>query len=118
MQLRKSDLIVLSVPPRIAWEVARQLKLTTQAPISVPLRHDEFYEYGVQMELFRGTLFFMGGWEDMAMRLGLRKNDIIGFELDVNCFNFTLIRATSSIQPLMKCKCHGLTVAKTNAADN
>jgi hypothetical protein len=84
----------------------------------MPLRHGEFCEYGVQMEWFRGTLFFMRGWEDMVKRLGPRKDDIIVFELDINCFDFTLIRATTSIQPLMKCKGHGLTVAKTNAASN
>jgi hypothetical protein len=30
----------------------------------------------------------------MVTRLGLRKDDIIVFELDINCFHFTLIRAT------------------------
>jgi hypothetical protein len=54
----------------------------------------------------------------MVTRLGLRKDDIIVFDLDINFFDFTLIRATTFIQPLMKCKPHGLMVAKTNAADN
>jgi hypothetical protein len=30
----------------------------------------------------------------------------------VNYFQVTLIRATSSVQPVMKCKRHGLTVVK------
>jgi hypothetical protein len=30
----------------------------------------------------------------------------------MNCFQFTLIRATFSVQPVMECKRHGLTVAK------
>jgi hypothetical protein len=47
--------------PRIAWEVARVLKLTTQGAVSVPLRHGEFCEYGIRMEWFWGTLFFMRG---------------------------------------------------------
>jgi hypothetical protein len=54
----------------------------------------------------------MRGWEDMVRRLTLRKDDALVFEVDVNCFQFTLIRATSSIQSVMKCKRHGLTVAK------
>jgi hypothetical protein len=38
--------------------------------------------------------------------------NIIVFELDINCFHCTLIRAHSSTHPHMKCKRHGLTVAK------
>jgi hypothetical protein len=48
----------------------------------------------------------------MVNKLKLWKDDILVFELDVNCFRFTLIRATSSIHPVMKCKRHGMTVAK------
>jgi hypothetical protein len=54
----------------------------------------------------------MRGWEAMVQKLTLRKDDILVFELDVNCFHFTLIRATSSVQPVMKCKRHVCTVAK------
>jgi hypothetical protein len=54
----------------------------------------------------------MRGWEDMVKRLTLRKDDVLVFEVDVNYFQFTLIRATSSVQPVMKCKRHGLKVAK------
>jgi hypothetical protein len=39
----------------------------------------------------------MQGWEAMVQKLTLRKDDVLIFELDVNCFQFTLIRATSSI---------------------
>jgi hypothetical protein len=59
VQLKTSKLIVLSMSPRIAWEVAKQLKVMMQAPVSVPLRHCELCEYGVQMEWFQGTMFFM-----------------------------------------------------------
>jgi hypothetical protein len=48
----------------------------------------------------------------MVQKLTLRKDDVLVFELDVNCFHFTLIRATSFVQLVMKCKRHGLTVAK------
>jgi hypothetical protein len=61
LKLRTCDLAVLSMPPAIAWEVSKMLKVTTQAPVSVPLRHNEFSEYVVQMEWFKGTLFFMWG---------------------------------------------------------
>jgi prephenate dehydrogenase len=47
LQLRTSDLIVLSVPPRISWEVAKQLEVTTHPAISVPLHHGEVCKYGV-----------------------------------------------------------------------
>jgi hypothetical protein len=56
----------------------------------------------------QGKLFFMRCWEAMVKRLTLRKDDVLVFEVDVNCFQFTLIRATSSVQPVMKCKRHGL----------
>jgi hypothetical protein len=39
------------------------LKVTTQVDVSVLLLHGEFCEYGVKMEWFRGTLFFLRGWE-------------------------------------------------------
>jgi hypothetical protein len=109
VQLREYDLVV---PPAIAWEVSRVLKITSQAGATIPLRHGEFCEYRVNIEWFQGKLFFMRGWEAMVKKLTLRKDDVLVFELDVNCFQFTLIRATSSIQPMMKCKRHGLTVAK------
>jgi hypothetical protein len=112
VQLRECDLVILAVPPAIAWEVSRVLKVTAQAGATILLRHDEFYKYRVHMEWFQGKLFFMRGSEAMVHRLTLRKDDVLVFELDVNCFHFTLIRATSSIQPVMKCKHHGLTVAK------
>jgi hypothetical protein len=92
--------------------VSRVLKVMMQAAISVPLCHGKFCEYDIWMEWFRGMLFFMRGWEAMVRRLGLEKDDIIVFELDINCFNFTLIRAHPYIQPHMKCKRHGMTVAK------
>jgi hypothetical protein len=103
---------LLSVPPAIAWEVSRVLKITSQAGATIPLCHGEFCKYRVNMEWFQGKLFFMQGWEIMVKKLTLRKDDVLVFELDVNCFQFTLIRATSSVQPVMKCKLHGLTVAK------
>jgi hypothetical protein len=112
VQLRTCDLVVLAVPPAIAWEVSRVLKVMAQEGATVPLRHDEFCEYGVHMEWYPGTLFFMRGWEAMANKLKLRHDDVLVFELDINCLHFTLIRATSSIQPVMKCKRHGMTVAK------
>jgi hypothetical protein len=112
VQIRMCDLIVLSVMPAIAWEVSRVLKVTTQAGATMSLRHSEFCEYGVHMEWFEGTLFFMRGWEAMVNKLGLWKDDVLVFELDINWFDFTLIRATSSIEPVMKCKRHGVTVVK------
>jgi hypothetical protein len=112
VQLRECNLVVLVVPPAIAWEVSRVLKITSQVGATIPLRHGEFCEYRVHMEWFQGKLFFMRGWEAMVKRLTLQKDDVLIFELDMNCFQFTLIRATSSIQPVMKCKHHGLTVAK------
>jgi hypothetical protein len=39
----------------------------------------------------------MRGWEDMVKRLTLRKDDVLIFEVDVNCFQFTLIRATTFV---------------------
>jgi hypothetical protein len=112
VQLRDCDLVVLVIPPAIAWEVSGVLKITSQAGATIPLCHCEFCEYRVHMEWFQGKLFFIRGWEAMVQRLTLRKDDVFIFELDVNCFQFTLIRATSSVQPVMKCKRHGLTVAK------
>jgi hypothetical protein len=88
------------------------LNVTMQAGATVPLCQDEFCEYNVHMEWFQGMLFFMRGWEAMVKKLRLRKDGILVFELDINCFYFMLIRATSSIQPVMKCKRHGMTVAK------
>jgi hypothetical protein len=61
VQLRTCDLVILSVPPAIAWEVFRVLKVTTQVAVSVPLPHGEFCEYDIQMEWFEGTVFFMRG---------------------------------------------------------
>jgi hypothetical protein len=112
VQLRECNLVILFVPPAIAWEVSRVLKITSQAGATIPLCHGEFCEYRVNMEWFQGKVFFMRGWEAMVKKLTMRKDDVLVFELDVNCFQFTLIRATSSIQPVMKCKRHGLTVAK------
>jgi hypothetical protein len=48
----------------------------------------------------------------MVKKPTLRQDDVLVFELNVNCFHVILIRATSSIQPVMKYKCHGMTVAK------
>jgi hypothetical protein len=112
VQLRACDLVVLAVPTAIAWEVARVLKVTAQAGATIPLHHGEFCEYRVHMEWFQGKMFFMRGCEAMVKKLTLRQDDVLVFELDVNCFHFTLIRATSSIQPVMKCERHGMTVAK------
>jgi hypothetical protein len=112
VQLRVCDLVVLAVPPAIAWEVSRVLKATAQAGATIPLRHGEFCEYRIHMEWFQGKLFFMRGWEAMVQKLTLRQDDVLVFKLDINCFHFTLIRATTSIQPVMKCKRHGMTVAK------
>jgi hypothetical protein len=92
--------------------VSRVLKVTAQAGDTIPLCHGEFYEYCVHMEWFEGKLFFMRGWEAMVKKLTLQQDDVLVFELDVNCFHFTLIRATSSIQPVMKSKRHGMMVAK------
>jgi hypothetical protein len=57
VQLRECDLVVLVIPPTIAWEVSRMLKITAQAGATIPLRHDEFCEYRVHMEWFQGKLF-------------------------------------------------------------
>jgi hypothetical protein len=91
VHLRECDLVVLSVPPAIAWEVSRVLKITSQAGATMPLHHGEFCEYRVNMEWFQGKLYFMRGWEAMVKKLTLRKDDVLVFELDVNCFHFTLI---------------------------
>jgi hypothetical protein len=99
------------VPPGIALEV-QGAEGDDAGSYQRALRHGEFYEYNVQMEWFRGTLFFMRGWETMVQRLGMEKDDIIIFELDVNCLHNTLIRAHSSTQSHMECKRHGMTVAK------
>jgi hypothetical protein len=72
-----------------------------QAGATIPLRHCEFCEYRVHMGWFQGKLFFMRGWENMVNKLTLRKDDILVFEVDVNCLQFTLIRATTSVQPVM-----------------
>jgi hypothetical protein len=88
------------------------LKITSQAGAMIPLRHVKFCEYRFHMEWFQGKLFFMRGWEAMVQKLTLRKDDVLVFKLDVNSFQFTLIRATSSVKPVMKCKRHGLTVVK------
>jgi hypothetical protein len=112
VQLRVCNLVVLAVPHAIAWEVSRVLKFTAQAGAAILLRHGEFCEYRIHMEWFEDKLFFMRGWEAMVKKLTLRQDDILVFELNVNCFHFTLIRATCSIQPVMKSKRHGMTVAK------
>jgi hypothetical protein len=91
VQLRACDLVILAVPPAIAWEVSRVLKVTAQAGATVPLRHDEFCEYRVHMEWYQGKLFFMRGWEAMVKKLKLRQDDVLVFELDINCFHFMLI---------------------------
>jgi hypothetical protein len=39
VQLRECDLVVLVVPPAIAWEVSRVLKITSQTGATIPLRH-------------------------------------------------------------------------------
>jgi hypothetical protein len=83
-----------------------------QAGATIPLRYSEFCEFRVHIERFQGKLFFMRGWEAMVQKLTLRKDDVLVFKIDVNYFHFTLIQATSSVQPVMKCKRHGLTVAK------
>jgi hypothetical protein len=59
------------VPPAIAWEVSRVLKVTAQAGATMPLRHGEFCMYRVHMEWYQGTLFFMRGWEAMVNKLKL-----------------------------------------------
>jgi hypothetical protein len=92
--------------------VARVLKVTAQAGATIPLRHGEFCEYRVHMEWFEGKLFFMRGWEAMVKKLTLRQDDVLVFALDVKCFHFTLIQATSFIQSVMKCKRHGMMVVK------
>jgi hypothetical protein len=66
VQLRECDLVVLVVPPVIAWEVSRVLKITSQAGATIPLHHGEFCEYRIHMEWFQGKLFFMRGWEAMV----------------------------------------------------
>jgi hypothetical protein len=43
------------------------------------------------MEWFKDKLFFMQGWEAMVKKLTLQQDDVLVFELDVNCFHFTLI---------------------------
>jgi hypothetical protein len=91
VQLRECDHVVLVAPPAIAWEVSRVLKITSQAGATIPLRHGDFCEYRVNMEWFQGKPFFMWGWEAMVKKLTLRKDDVLVFELDVNCFQFTLI---------------------------
>jgi hypothetical protein len=112
VQLRTCDLLVIVLPPAIAWEVSRVLKVTAQAGATMPLYHDEFCEYDIHMVWYQGTLFFMRGWEAMVNKLKLRQDDVLVFELDINCFHVTLIRATSSIQPVIKCKRHGMMVTK------
>jgi hypothetical protein len=61
LKLRTSDLSALSVPPHIVSAVARKLKVTLHAPVSVPLRHDELCEYTVQREWFNVALYFVRG---------------------------------------------------------
>jgi hypothetical protein len=56
--LRECNLVV---PPAIAWEVSRMLKITAQEGASIPLCHGEFCEYRVHMEWFQGKLVFMRG---------------------------------------------------------
>jgi hypothetical protein len=52
VQLRECDLVVLAVPPAIAWEVSRVLKVTAQAGATIPLRHSELCEYHIHMVWF------------------------------------------------------------------
>jgi hypothetical protein len=49
VQLRECKLVV---PPAIAWEVSRVLKVTAQAGATIPLRHSEFFKYRIHMEWF------------------------------------------------------------------
>jgi hypothetical protein len=91
VQLRACDLVVLAVPLAIAWEVSRVLKMTVQEGATIPLRHDEFCEYRIHMEWFEGKLFFMRGCEAIVKKLTLRQDDVLVFELDINCFHFILI---------------------------
>jgi hypothetical protein len=67
-QLRDCDLVI---PPAIAWEVSRVLKIMSQEGATIPPRHGEFCGYRVHMEWFQGKLFFMRGWEAMVKRLTL-----------------------------------------------
>jgi hypothetical protein len=60
------------VLPAIGWEVSRVLKVMTQAGATVSLLHGEFCGYGIHMEWFQGTLFFMRGWEAMVNKLFLK----------------------------------------------
>jgi hypothetical protein len=52
VQLRACDLVFLAVPPAIAWEVSRVLKVMAQAGATMPLLHDKFCEYRVHMEWY------------------------------------------------------------------
>jgi hypothetical protein len=49
VQLRACNLVVLAIPPIIAWEVSRVLKVTAQAGATIPLHHGEFCEYRIHM---------------------------------------------------------------------
>jgi hypothetical protein len=71
VQLRTSDVTTLSVPPRIAPEVTKQLKVTTLAPAIVALRNGDFCEYAVLMEWFHGAMYFMRCWNKYARTMKL-----------------------------------------------
>jgi hypothetical protein len=71
VQLRTSDVTALSVPPRIAPEVTKQLKVTTLAPAIVALRNCDFCEYAVLMEWFHGAMYFMRCWNKYARTMKL-----------------------------------------------
>jgi hypothetical protein len=42
-------------------DVDMQLKVTTHAPVNVPLQNGEFCEYAVQLDWFHGMMYFMRG---------------------------------------------------------
>jgi hypothetical protein len=50
LHLTVSDITTLCLPTRIVHDVAKQLKITPHALVSVPLRTSKFYEFGIQME--------------------------------------------------------------------
>ncbi|KAM0910974.1 hypothetical protein ACQ4PT_013838 [Festuca glaucescens] len=91
LQMRRSDLTALSLPPHIAPVVARQLKVTPHAAMSVPVQNGEFYEYAIHMEWFHGALYFMRGWMEYSKKMKLGEKDIIVFKLVSDGFTMTLI---------------------------
>jgi hypothetical protein len=52
VQLRECNLVVLVIPPVIAWEVSKMLKITAQVGATIRLCHGKFCEYRVHMEWF------------------------------------------------------------------